>query len=44
KFTPRGGLSIDPYTNYGKPGTKYEEMASYRMMNHDMNPETITNR
>ncbi|MBS4744050.1 MULTISPECIES: preQ(1) synthase [Bacillus] len=44
KFTPRGGISIDPYTNYGKPGTKYEEMAEYRMMNHDMNPETIDNR
>ncbi|MEJ4083338.1 preQ(1) synthase [Bacillus altitudinis] len=44
KFTPRGGISIDPYTNYGKPGTKYEEMASYRMMNHDMYPETIDNR
>ena len=26
KFTPRGGLSIDPYFNYGKPGTKYEKM------------------
>lgn len=44
KFTPRGGISIDPYTNYGKPETKYEEMASYRMMNHDMYPETIDNR
>ncbi|MDM5297675.1 preQ(1) synthase [Bacillus pumilus] len=44
KFTPRGGISIDPYTNYGKPGTKYEKMAEYRMMNHDMYPETITNR
>ncbi|MCM3025825.1 preQ(1) synthase [Bacillus safensis] len=44
KFTPRGGISIDPYTNYGKPGTKYEEMATYRMMNHDMYPETIDNR
>ncbi|AZV52086.1 NADPH-dependent 7-cyano-7-deazaguanine reductase QueF [Bacillus pumilus] len=44
KFTPRGGISIDPYTNYGKPGTKYEEMASYRMMNHDMYPESIDNR
>ncbi|MCY7577668.1 preQ(1) synthase [Bacillus sp. FSL M8-0266] len=44
KFTPRGGISIDPYTNYGKSGTKYEEMASYRMMNHDMYPETIDNR
>lgn len=44
KFTPRGGISIDPYTNYGKPGTKYEEMASYRMMNHDMYPEKVDNR
>jgi len=44
KFTPRGGISIDPYANYGKPGTKYEEMANYRMMNHDLNPENIDNR
>ena len=27
KFTPRGGLSIDPYFNYGKPGSKDEKMA-----------------
>lgn len=44
KFTPRGGLSIDPYCNYGKPGTKYEKMADHRMMNHDMYPEKIDNR
>jgi 7-cyano-7-deazaguanine reductase len=44
KFTPRGGISIDPYCNYGKPGTKFEEMAQYRLMNHDLNPETIDNR
>jgi len=44
KFTPRGGISIDPYTNYGKPGTKYEEMADYRLMNHDMYPEKVDNR
>ena len=44
KFTPRGGISIDPYVNYGKPGTKYEKMAEHRMMNHDMYPETINNR
>ena len=35
-FTPRGGISIYPYANYGRPGTKYEEMANYRMMNHGM--------
>ena len=44
KFTPRGGISIDPWCNWGRPGTKYEEIADYRLMNHDMNPETIDNR
>ncbi|MBP0724956.1 NADPH-dependent 7-cyano-7-deazaguanine reductase QueF [Bacillus sp. RG28] len=44
KFTPRGGISIDPYCNYGRPGTKYEKMAEYRMMNHDLYPEKIDNR
>ncbi len=44
KFTPRGGISIDPYVNYGKSETKYEEMAFHRLMNHDMYPETIDNR
>lgn len=44
KFTPRGGISIDPYCNYGKPGTKFEKMAEYRMMNHDLYPEKIDNR
>jgi len=43
-FLPRGGLSIDPYCNYGKPGTKYEQMAEYRMLNHDLYPEKIDNR
>ncbi|MFD4704448.1 preQ(1) synthase [Gottfriedia sp. NPDC058432] len=44
KFTPRGGISIDPYCNYGRPGTKYEKMAEHRMMNHDLYPEKIDNR
>ena len=44
KFTPRGGLSIDPYCNYGKPNTKFVQMAEHRMMNHDMYPEKIDNR
>ena len=35
-FVPRGGISIYPYVNYGKPGTKYEKMAEHRMLNHDM--------
>ncbi|UOQ44709.1 preQ(1) synthase [Halobacillus salinarum] len=44
KFTPRGGISIDPYCNYGKPGTKFENMAEHRLLNHDMYPESIDNR
>ncbi len=44
KFTPRGGISIDPYCNYGKPGTKWEEIACNRMANHDMYPEKVDNR
>lgn len=39
KFTPRGGISIDPYCNYGKPGTKWEEIAFQRLVNHDLHPE-----
>ncbi|MCI7577848.1 MAG: preQ(1) synthase [Spirochaetia bacterium] len=44
KFTPRGGISIDPYCNWGKPVTKYEKMAEQRLLWHDMNPEKIDNR
>ncbi|MDR1223180.1 MAG: preQ(1) synthase [Tannerella sp.] len=44
KFLPRGGISIDPYCNYGKPGTEYEKMASFRLMNHDLYPEKVDNR
>ena len=44
KFTPRGGISIDPYCNWGKPGTKYEKMAEQRLLWHDMSPEKIDNR
>ncbi|WP_418627309.1 preQ(1) synthase [Anaerosinus sp.] len=36
KFLPRGGISIDPYCNYGRPGTKYEEMAWERFKAHDL--------
>ena len=35
-FTPRGGISIWPYANYGRPGTKYEALAEYRMQHHDL--------
>ncbi len=44
KFTPRGGISIDPYCNYGQPGTKWEEMANKRLIEHDMYPEKVDNR
>lgn len=44
KFLPRGGISIDPWCNYGRPGTKYEKMAEYRLMNHDLYPEKVDNR
>ncbi len=30
-FTPRGGISIYPYVNYGQKGTRYEEMAHRRL-------------
>lgn len=33
-FTPRGGISIYPYANYGKPGTIFEEMAIQRFERH----------
>lgn len=33
-FTPRGGISIHPFANYGKPGTKYEQLAEERFRNY----------
>jgi 7-cyano-7-deazaguanine reductase len=36
RFTPRGGISIYPYANYGKPGTKYEQMAEQRLFRYQM--------
>lgn len=44
KFLPRGGLSIDPYCNYGQAGTKWEAVAWERLAHHDMNPEKVDNR
>ena len=34
-FSPRGGISIYPWANYGKPGTKYETLAEFRFQNHE---------
>ena len=35
RFTPRGGISIWPYANYGRKGTKYEQLAEERFRNYD---------
>ena len=34
-FTPRGGISIHPYANYGRPGTKYAALADRRFETHE---------
>ena len=34
-FVPRGGISIYPYANYGRPGTKYEKLAEQRFATHE---------
>ena len=34
-FKPRGGISIFPFANYGRKGTKYEKLAEQRFMNKD---------
>lgn len=44
KFLPRGGLSIDPYANYGRPATRWEEFARQRLLMHDLSPERVDNR
>lgn len=36
KFLPRGGISIDPYVNFGQPGTKFEKLAWQRFSERDM--------
>ena len=35
RFTPRGGISIWPYANYGRKGTKYETLAEKRFERHE---------
>lgn len=35
EFTPRGGISIHPYANYGMPGTEWEAIAKTRLVNRE---------
>ena len=35
-FLPRGGISIYPYANYGKPGTPYAAQATARLLNNPL--------
>ena len=44
KFTPRGGLAIDPYCNYGKPKTTWKKIAEKRLAYHDLYPEVVDYR
>ena len=44
KFTPRGGISIDPYCNYGQADTVWEKVAFERLTRHDLYPEKVDNR
>ena len=34
-FVPRGGISIFPIANYGRPGTKWEDFAKERFLRHE---------
>ena len=34
-FTPRGGIAIWPYANYGRPGTKWEQLAERKLMEQE---------
>lgn len=31
-FMPRGGISIDPYYNYGRAGTEWKDVAWNRLV------------
>ena len=35
EFTPRGGIAIHPFANYGKAGTEFETLARKRLFEHD---------
>ncbi|MBP2650379.1 MAG: NADPH-dependent 7-cyano-7-deazaguanine reductase [Firmicutes bacterium] len=45
KFLPRGGISIDPYCNYGNEEERFQKLAWYRMQEHDLRSlEKVDNR
>ena len=36
EFTPRGGIAIHPFANYGREGTAFADLARERLFHHDM--------
>ncbi|MBP2644505.1 MAG: NADPH-dependent 7-cyano-7-deazaguanine reductase [Firmicutes bacterium] len=45
KFLPRGGISIDPYCNWGNADPKFQQLAWYRLQQHDLHTlEKVDNR
>ena len=43
-FAPRGGISINPYCNYGQPGSNWQEIAQNRLCYHDSDSKNILTR
>ena len=35
-FTPRGGIAIHPFANWGRPDTEFAQLAKKRLFEHDM--------
>lgn len=44
RFMPRGGITIDPYCNFGQPGTPFAELAKERFRWHNLTPERLGTR
>ncbi len=42
KFTPRGGISIDPYYNYSRRRASMKVWQEQRLFQHDLYPEKLT--
>ena len=36
EFTTRGGIAIHPYANYGRPGSRFADMAAERLLNFQL--------